>query len=58
MMVDPAFRDIIECLTAMAGAAFLEYYGGWDTESAEAALVRETLIAEQLADAQPETFNS
>jgi len=50
----PDAPEVIRCLVAMAGSAFLEYYwAGRDVESAEYAVVREIEIAEELAPEPP-----
>jgi hypothetical protein len=49
LLTHPQRRDVIACLTALGASSFLEYYGGWDTDSAEGAIVREIELARNLA---------
>lgn len=50
----PDAPEVIRCLVAMAGSAFLEYFWeGRDPESAEYAVIRELQIAEELAVGPP-----
>jgi hypothetical protein len=55
LLASDRLRDVLDCLSSMAAAGFVEYYGGWDAESAEGTLVREIGIAEDLAAGPPWT---
>jgi hypothetical protein len=48
---DPrVLRAVLTCLSHLAWAGLVEYYGGWDTESAHWTLSREHSLAEDLAN--------
>jgi hypothetical protein len=46
----PRLREVVEALSAMAYAGLVEFFGGWDHESAHWALEREHSLATDLAD--------
>jgi hypothetical protein len=47
-VASPRLREILILLARMAFGGLLEYYGGWDSESAGWTLSREALLAEEL----------
>lgn len=54
-IADPQMlRAVLTCLSHMAWAGLLEYYGGWDEESAGWTLSREHSLAEDLANIETE----
>jgi hypothetical protein len=52
VLESPHRREILDCIASMAVGAFLEYYGGWDIESAQINIARELRLAEDLAEGE------
>jgi hypothetical protein len=48
-LTHPKLREVVMCVSSMAFAGLLEYYGGWDFEMAGLTLVRESSLADDLA---------
>jgi hypothetical protein len=53
LLASDHLRSVVDCLSSMAVAGFLEIYGGWDEESADIAILREITLAEDLTGEAP-----
>jgi len=48
-LTHPKLREVVMCLSSIAFAGLMEYYGGWDFENAGWTLAREHGLADDLA---------